>query len=510
MKAYAVLAGGGAKGAALVGCLKAAELLQIEFVGYGGTSAGALVATLAAVGYTADELLVIMKGTPFSHFVQDAGSSIDRLANVIDDLSLPKVTRHYWTVRSVYRNLGLSNGDHLTNFVHEKISDKYVDLKTKSKIEFQDLDKRAKPLKIVASDLQTQAPKIYSMKSSDDSVTEAVRASTSYPFVFKPVLRGESHVVDGGLCSNLPTFLFDREREQNGLPVVAFDLAGPSAPISSNYGFKRFCLQMMDTAMTSGDQMRRKSPGVELVVVQVPSDISTLDFNLTSSQIDALHNSGLAGTLAYFAARAPQWYRSAGTGALAGGEYGLPDIHVQRIAEAKGPVEMLQAVVGVPSSQVVPILRAMARDFEDRTKVTHVRANIMLPTPSGTRRVVYQFGMDADSDADLELAADSGCSGRAWSTRKPTACDLAAARTNYSKEWGMTDEQQSKVRADRQAMFSFPMFDPQVGNGHQQLIGIASVDTDTPLAQTNWTNPDQTTALNLGIQWAEVLSRLLT
>ena len=55
MKAYAILDGGGVKGAALAGCLKAAEEQKIQFLGYGGTSAGSIIAFLAAVGYTGEE-----------------------------------------------------------------------------------------------------------------------------------------------------------------------------------------------------------------------------------------------------------------------------------------------------------------------------------------------------------------------------------------------------------------------------------------------------------------------
>ena len=65
MKAYAIFDGGGVKGAALAGCLKAAEEQGIQFEGYGGTSAGALVATLAAVGYSADEIRTTLKETSF-------------------------------------------------------------------------------------------------------------------------------------------------------------------------------------------------------------------------------------------------------------------------------------------------------------------------------------------------------------------------------------------------------------------------------------------------------------
>ena len=50
MQAYAVFDGGGVKGAALAGCLKAAQESKIEFVGFGGSSAGSIVALLATAG----------------------------------------------------------------------------------------------------------------------------------------------------------------------------------------------------------------------------------------------------------------------------------------------------------------------------------------------------------------------------------------------------------------------------------------------------------------------------
>jgi NTE family protein len=52
MQAYAVMDGGGVKGAALAGCLRAADDAGIEFIGFGGTSAGSIIAVLACVGFT--------------------------------------------------------------------------------------------------------------------------------------------------------------------------------------------------------------------------------------------------------------------------------------------------------------------------------------------------------------------------------------------------------------------------------------------------------------------------
>ena len=60
MKAYAVLDEKDVKGAALAGGLKAAEEHGIDFEGYGGTSAGSIVAALACIGYRAEELRSVL------------------------------------------------------------------------------------------------------------------------------------------------------------------------------------------------------------------------------------------------------------------------------------------------------------------------------------------------------------------------------------------------------------------------------------------------------------------
>ena len=56
INAYGIFEGGGAKGLAHAGALKAAEENEIRFVGVAGASAGAIVASLVAAGYSADEL----------------------------------------------------------------------------------------------------------------------------------------------------------------------------------------------------------------------------------------------------------------------------------------------------------------------------------------------------------------------------------------------------------------------------------------------------------------------
>lgn len=69
MDAYAVLKGGGVKGAAFAGGLAAAEKHGIKFAGYGGASAGSIVAFFAALGYSGEELLKIMQEISFQSLV---------------------------------------------------------------------------------------------------------------------------------------------------------------------------------------------------------------------------------------------------------------------------------------------------------------------------------------------------------------------------------------------------------------------------------------------------------
>src|SRR4051794_22863246 len=78
MKAYGIFAGGGVKGAALAGCLAAAEQQGVRFQGFGGTSAGSIVALLAAVGYSGQELeKLLVDELSFADLLDDGGKNLD-------------------------------------------------------------------------------------------------------------------------------------------------------------------------------------------------------------------------------------------------------------------------------------------------------------------------------------------------------------------------------------------------------------------------------------------------
>jgi NTE family protein len=497
MKAYVVLDGGGVKGAALAGCLKAAEEHHIEIVGYGGTSAGAIVATLAAVGYSADDLrTVLVDDIQFSSFLDDDGNALSVLRQLGARWRNPwHLLPHVKLAWRIHRDLGLYRGETMRRFLLNCIGAKLPDVKDRNDVTFEELKELGcRPLKVLATDLGSRQARVHSAAGGHEingSVCDAVRASTSYPFVFRPVRINDRYLVDGGLCSNLPVFVFEREREQDRLPLIAFDLVQRPPDLGGNYSLGRFCGDMMATALESSDVLVRSVvKGIHHVRVVLPEKFDTLDFHLERAEALALFNLGYESARRYFSNRIPQW------------------------PQAENPVEALQALAGVPKELASRVLNAVANDFEQQTRATNIRANIMLPTPHGTRIVVYQYGMDNDADRDLELAIGAGCTGRAWMERKPNAADLVVARDVYEEEWLMTPAQQARVRADRQAMFSFPMFDltdAKVGKVEQlPLLGVLSVDTDTTLNDTGWVTDRAGTALQIGKEWADVLSRLLT
>ena len=77
LKADAVFEGGGVKGIGFVGAVAVAEKQGLTWQNVAGTSAGAIVATLIAAGYTAKEMREILSNLDYNNF-KDRGS-IDKI-----------------------------------------------------------------------------------------------------------------------------------------------------------------------------------------------------------------------------------------------------------------------------------------------------------------------------------------------------------------------------------------------------------------------------------------------
>lgn len=541
LKAYAILDGGGVKAAALVGCLRAAHERGIRFEGYGGTSAGSLVAFLAAIGYTPDEMQRLIVGTDFDRtFLPDGGQALLEAREILSEcgiacgtafsgLTTPlkiagwaKLGRRLFKDRAAFLRLwtlcqgleermGLYDGADLEGWITERCEERFPLLRGKKEITLNELAGQAgvRPLRIVASNLHTRAPAVFAPfgKFGGSSITTALRASMSYPFVFRPVPFGEyQFMVDGGLSSNLPMFLFEDERRRSSLPIFAFDLVAAPGPRRTHYRMWHLLQDMLETALEGGEEIQRGIlRDLYHIRVLVPEGIDTLDFNLSTEKRRMLELTGYSDTGSYLA----QTFAQA--------------------AHARSEIERYYTIYARPEL-VRPVLRAIAAEFEalslarqaayptaagagtqlpnplDRPRI---RVSIMLPTGRGTRRVVYQFGMDNDSDSDLEVHENAGVTGLAWRDGKGAGGEHSPDHTLWGR-WGLEREQESRVPHDRRAILAVPIrafgYDQQKAQD-LPMIGTLAIDSDWTLADCGWDS--DTEVGNRLVPWADVLASLL-
>ncbi|MFS0865629.1 patatin-like phospholipase family protein [Fredinandcohnia sp. 179-A 10B2 NHS] len=216
-----VFSGGGIKGFALIGAYQAIEGKGLAFKRVAGTSAGSLISALIAAGYSSSEMLDLMEEL-------DLGTFLDQRKTLLPT-PLAKWLLLYW-------RLGLYKGEMLEKWIAKKLRDKGV-------VTFKDLPPES--LRIIASDLSNGRIIVipddlerYGISPATFSVAKAVRMSCSLPYFFEPVkvkdYQGNILVVDGGVLSNFPIWLFDEEKGLKKRPVLGVKLSGNSQQQEKN------------------------------------------------------------------------------------------------------------------------------------------------------------------------------------------------------------------------------------------------------------------------------------
>ena len=517
-KAYAILAGGGVKGAALVGGIKAIEENNIEFVGYGGTSAGSIIAFLASVGYTSDELKKIMiEEIDFTRFLDDSASELeilkdslgkffDKINNFNDEIcNICKIRENIYLMKTLAKylkklnqDLGLCDAKGLKQFLLERTAQKHPTFNNRTDITFRELqEQRCYPLRVVASDLISRQAVIYPLDQEqglDYSVIDAVRASMSFPFVFSPVKNDDHLLVDGGLSSNLPLFLFEEERKVNNYPVLALDLVvgnNTSSDFSlnkSDYGLLKFIPDMLATALEASDGLiENLIKNIYYIPIKLPKDIGTLDFEISKENRERLFDRGYRDVSSYLNINVFK---------------GLKRVITER--------ERLRALYG-RIDLIEKTLEKVAMSVENFSNAENVRAYIMLPTKRNTLIVAYQYGMDYDPDIDWEIPLNGGSSGDVWYHRVPVPLNINTIKAN-PQEHNLEGSQVNKIRQDKQAIYSIPMFDLSLWRTEAvkdlEMLGILCVDTSTSLENTLWLREDNVCVEDLQL-WADILALIL-
>ena len=189
-----VLSGGGARGVAQIGVIRALERhgIPIDFIA--ATSMGAIVGGLYAAGYTTQELESLAVTTDWDH-VLSLTDETQRSQLFLDQ----KITgdRSFIAVR--FENLqpifpsAVSSGQRLTDFLSDRMLQAVY-------YPFPDFDHLKIPFRAMATDLVSGNRIVL----RDGSLAEALRASATVPLLFNPIEKDGMRLVDGGLVSNIP------------------------------------------------------------------------------------------------------------------------------------------------------------------------------------------------------------------------------------------------------------------------------------------------------------------
>ena len=275
-----VLSGGGAKGIAHVGVIKALEENGIPFDYVTGTSMGAIVGSLYSCGWSPEQMMELFTSESFKYW---STGTINR--NLVYYFSTPTPTPK-WV------GINLNFGDS-TNIVSQIIPSSLVN-PIPMNLEFLELyspytqqcrenfNNLFVPFRCVTSDIYHK----HKIVCSSGSLGEAVRASMSFPLVFKPIEMDGVLVYDGGIYDNFPVDVMRDDFHPDFIVGVSVSSAD-TKPIKGD-----IYSQLEDMIIQNNDY---KLPAEEGVKIQVPVlNFGVLDFQDAKVIYEIGYKTGLA------------------------------------------------------------------------------------------------------------------------------------------------------------------------------------------------------------------------
>ena len=269
MKVDGVFSGGGVKGYALIGAYQQLEKKGIIFSRLAGTSAGSIIASLSIAGYIGSEMEDLFLDLKPNDFLDE---------RIPANIPFMKWLLLYW-------KLGLYKGDALEKWIEDKLMAKGIRT-------FSDIP--AMSLRIIASDITNSRIVIlpddlskYHIDERHFPISKAVRMSCGIPYIFEPVnitkKKSPTYIVDGGVLSNFPMWLFDQENVKKLRPVLGIKLSGDNEMVLKRNVNNPIALftALFDTMRVAHDN-RYVSRKHEKNIIFVPTkDMSGFDFDVS-------------------------------------------------------------------------------------------------------------------------------------------------------------------------------------------------------------------------------------
>ena len=274
-----VLSGGGAKGMTHIGIIRALEENNIPIDYIAGTSMGAIIGSLYAMGYSPDDMEALLRSPDFKRWYS---GEVESQYEYYFKQNRP--TPEFASIRFAF-------GDSLhtkpqiipTNLVNPiQMNLVFVQLFGQATAACRgNFNNLFVPFRCIASDVYNKQPLV--MRKGD--LGDAVRASMSFPFVFKPIEINGVLAYDGGIYNNFPTDIMQEDFHPDVIigSVVA---ANPSKPKEGD-----LMNQLENMIMQKTDYTIPDSAGI--VMTFKYDDVSLLDFD----RLKELHDIGYNRTM---------------------------------------------------------------------------------------------------------------------------------------------------------------------------------------------------------------------
>lgn len=281
---FCILGGGGIRGCSYTGVLKAIEELNLKITGWAGSSIGAVVATLYAAGYTADEIDTVFKEINIDFF---------------KDINL-----------SLGKDFALSKGGYFYDWMKDKIESKFYGanyIKGKMPpVTFKNLDKD-----IVIFSVNLRYLNFYEFskqKTPDAEIAGAVRASVSMPGLYKPVLDGKDCLVDGDLVKCAPLWRVSDTIKNIDTRILEFRLEDNETEknISNTATYLNAVYNTISGFATDYIiDLYKDKDKFDYIKINLP-DISVVDFMISADKKAEMARIGYITTKEYFETQYPK------------------------------------------------------------------------------------------------------------------------------------------------------------------------------------------------------------
>jgi predicted acylesterase/phospholipase RssA len=495
----AIFEGGGAKGIAHVGALQAIEDNGLEIVGVAGTSAGALVATLVAIGLEATDIMapddpganilarygltpVGLLGEKdwkrFKRVLRKGGRALRSAAvvgGVVNFLFAPRVMT---SVALAAWRYGHFSTDAIAPFINQVVRDRLIAIREEAGLPYAVPDQvtfrvlgrgwpTVLPLKIVATDVDRGELEIFDADSTPDVVVaEAVAASVAIPLVFRPAtipsLR-PGRFADGGLVANFPIWAvaedklgYERAHATDApVPIVGFSLRQEEdgeEPRSPRLDY----IAKLGAAALQGSQGAVTRFLDDVAVVPLETSLTTLDFDRTWAVYREAREAGRVSA----------------------------DRHLRFTLEVKP--DRIKSELATVRAQTLALINGQRRDQGD-DEVNQLRVNLITPFGRRSLRVIESIHMQEDADDRLLLDRRGRGAAEAFRERGLRVFRLGTKFEDRDLEY-MTKHERALVRVTVQAVVCVPIFaDPGSWALDEperpEPAGVLAIDSDAPLAE---------------------------